>query len=94
MEDSIKSKVKKAHHSSPDVIIGKNGVSEQVLNEIKNRLKIKEVVKVKVLRTGIEAENGIDRRELARLIAEKVGARLMGIRGRTFILYKPAKESK
>ncbi|OWJ53988.1 YhbY family RNA-binding protein [Pyrodictium delaneyi] len=71
-----------------DVIIGKNGLSEGVLKEIDRRLKEKGVVKVKALRTAVKV-TGLDRRELARRVAEKLGARLLDVRGRTFVLYRP-----
>ncbi len=89
MEGSVRERVKRAHHGSPDVIIGKKGVTEEVLREIDRRLELQEVVKVKMLKTAIVAEEGADRRGLARLIAERLGARLMGVRGRTFVLYRP-----
>ena len=87
----IRELVKRAHHDSPDVIIGKKGVTREVLKEIERRLENKEVVKVKMLRTVGKLEY-VDRRTLARSIAESVGARLMGVRGRTFILYKPSRK--
>jgi len=86
---SVRERVKRAHHGSPDVIIGKRGVTEEVLREIDRRLDLQEVVKVKMLKTAIEAEGGADRRRLARMVAERLGARLMGVRGRTFVLYRP-----
>ncbi len=70
-----------------DVIIGKNGLSEGVLREIDRRLKEKGVIKVKALKSAI-AVTGLDRRELARRVAEAVGARLLDVRGRTFVLYR------
>ncbi len=70
-----------------DVIIGKNGLSDGVLREIDRRLKEKGVIKVKALRSAI-AVTGLDRRELARRVAEAVGARLLDVRGRTFVLYR------
>jgi len=84
----LRSRVKKKHHSRPDVIVGKNGVSEGVIREIMNRLKREEIIKVKLLRSSLEAEE-LDRRSMARLIAERTGAKLVSIRGRTIILYKP-----
>ncbi len=83
-------RVQRKHHESPDVIVGKNGLTPGVIREIKNRLEREEIVKVKMLRTSLDAED-LDRKTLARLIAEKAGARLMGIRGRTLILYKERK---
>jgi len=82
---SLREKVKRAHHSSPDVIIGKNGITEGVIEEIKRRLKAKGVIKVKMLKTALEGR-GIDRREAAKLVAQLAGAKLMGVRGRTFVL--------
>ena len=79
---------KKAHHRSPDVIIGKKGVTEAVLREIDRRLELQGVVKVRMLKTAIEAEKGEDRRSLASRIAESLSARLIGVRGRTFVLYR------
>ncbi len=84
--DNLRERVKEAHHGSPDVIIGKKGVTREVLDEIERRLDKKGVVKVKMLRTAVGP--GRERREAARSIAEALGARLMGVRGRTFILYR------
>ena len=71
-----------------DVIIGKNGVSEGVVEEIRRRLEDKGVVKVKALRTAVKV-TGLDRRSLARHVAERLGALLLDVRGRTFVLYLP-----
>lgn len=53
-----------------------------MINEIKRRLKEHKVVKVKI---GIEVE---DRKKFAEEIANKVGAKLIEVRGFTFILVK------
>jgi RNA-binding protein len=71
-----------------DVIIGKHGVSEALVAEIRRRLEDKGVVKVKALRTAVKV-TGLDRRSLARLVAERTGAWLLDVRGRTFVLYLP-----
>lgn len=73
-----------------DVIIGKNGLSLGVLKEIDRHLEEKEFVKVKALRSAIKV-TGLDRRELAQKVAEILGARLLDIRGRTFVLYRARK---
>jgi len=78
----LKRLIKEAKASHADVRIGKKGVTEEVVKEIKRRLDEHKVVKVKI---GIEVE---DRREFARLIAEKANAKLIEIRGYTFILAK------
>ena len=71
-----------------DVIIGKNGVTQGVLEEIRRHLEDKGVVKVKALKTAIKS-TGMDRRSLAKHVAEKLGAWLLDVRGRTFVLYLP-----
>lgn len=91
--EGIRARVRRKHHMSPDVIIGKNGLSQGVIGEIRRRLEREEIVKVKMLRTSLEAED-LDRRAMARMIAEATGSRIMGIRGRTIILYKPRSQGK
>jgi len=81
-----KRRARRAHHGSADVIIGKKGVTEEVLREIDARLRARGVVKVRMLRTAVD--HGRARREAARYVAERLGARLMGVRGRTFVLYR------
>jgi len=76
-----------------DVIIGKKGVYEGVINEIKRRLEQKRIIKVKMLKSCIAVENK-DRRELAKYVAQLVDAQLLEVRGRTFVLYKPKKKRK
>jgi len=71
-----------------DVIIGRKGLNDGVLREIDRRLKEKGVVKVKALKSAIKV-TGLDRRTLARTVAEKLGALLLDVRGRTFVLYRP-----
>jgi len=86
----LRRRVRKAHHSAADVIIGKRGLTREVLREIDRRLDAKEVVKVKMLRTAVGT--GRERRRAAEEVARALGARLMGVRGRTFILYRPARK--
>lgn len=77
--------VKRKIHGRADVNIGKKGVSEEVLGEIKRRIEREGVVKVRVLKGFLESLS-IDRRSVASLIAERVGAKLVDVRGFTFIL--------
>jgi RNA-binding protein len=71
-----------------DVIIGKNGLTDNVLREIDRRLKEKGVIKVKALKSAIKV-TGLDRKTLAKVVAEKLNALLLDVRGRTFVLYRP-----
>ncbi len=81
----VKELIKEVRHSSANVRIGKSGISENVLKEIKRRLKEKRVIKVKILKTALKVE-GKDRFEIAKEVSEKIGAKLVEVRGRTFIL--------
>ncbi len=78
---------------SADVIIGKKGVTDSVLEEIRRRLEDKGVVKVKALKTAIKVTD-MDRRELARHVADRLGAWLLDVRGRTFVLYLPPEKRR
>ncbi len=93
MRRKVKELIKEVRHSSADVRIGKAGVSERVLEEIKRRLKDKGVIKVKILKSALKVEDK-DRFEIAKEVAEKLDAKLVEVRGRTFILLLPEKVEK
>ncbi|MCE4604646.1 MAG: YhbY family RNA-binding protein [Aeropyrum sp.] len=90
MSDSVREAKARAHHGPPDVIIGKSGVTEAVLREIDRRLEQKGVVKVKMLRTAVRPGSK-ERKLVAAMVAERLGARLLGVRGRTFVLHRQGK---
>ena len=69
----------------PTVHIGKKGVTEEVVREIKRQLKERGFVKVKIEKSVIRILE-LDRREVAKEVAERVGAELLEVRGRTFVL--------
>jgi len=75
----------KANHAQ--IIIGKNGLTENLLNTIKIKLNKNKIIKLKVLKTVEELET-IDRKRFAELIAEKLSAKLIEIRGYNIILQK------
>lgn len=83
----------RAHHGPADVIVGKKGVTAQVIEEIKKRLDVKGVIKVRLLKTAIEVE-GTDRRTLAEKIARLAEADLIGVRGRTFVIARKPRRVK
>ena len=78
------------HQRKAEINIGKRGIDESVIAEIKRRLEKKGMVKIKILKTGI-ISSGLKRKELAETVAQQTGARLLGIKGRTFILVKEKK---
>ncbi len=74
--------------TKPTVHIGKNGITEAVLNEIRRQLKDKGYVKVKIEKSVIRILE-YDRKDVAREVADALGAELIDVRGRTFILVDP-----
>ncbi len=67
------------------VHIGKKGITEEVLTEIKRQLEQRGYVKVKIEKSVIRVLE-MDRREVAKEVASRLNAELLEVRGRTFIL--------
>ncbi|MUN29357.1 YhbY family RNA-binding protein [Sulfuracidifex metallicus] len=73
--------VKKVRASHSTLRIGKNGVNDGLINEVNRRLKQEKVIKIKVATED-------DVKEIAAIVSEKTKAKLIEIRGFTFILAK------
>lgn len=69
--------------------IGKEALSDNFIEMLKNALKTKELVKISVLKTCEESPN-----TLAIEIAAGTGSEIIQIIGRSIILYKQSKEKK
>jgi RNA-binding protein len=65
------------------IAIGKNGVTPALAKETERALEKHELIKVKVMQ-----EAPVDRHDAAEQLAEKTGAVLAQVLGRTFLLYK------
>ena len=76
---------KKAASLKPAIQIGKEGITDSVIEELKRQLKDKKLVKVKFLRSALEEK---DREESAEDLRNKTGAELIEIRGNTAVFYK------
>lgn len=77
--------MKKAWHSKVYVNIGKSGLTEEVINELRRRLKKKHIIKVRILKNcPLLAE--LSRRDIAVHIAKVIDAELIGVRGYVFVL--------
>ncbi len=70
---------------SPIINIGKNGVTDSVVEELKKHIKANRLVKVKVLKSA-EAEK--DLKAIAEELAERSQSTLVEVRGRTVVLYR------
>jgi RNA-binding protein len=73
----------------PTVWIGKSRGSGEVLDEIDSQLERAEMVKVKILKTALAADNA---KNIANKIAKQTASSLVEVRGHTFLLYKKRKK--
>jgi RNA-binding protein len=69
----------------PILNIGKNGITDAVVEEIKKQVKAYRLVKIKMLKTTPEGE---DVKEAAQKLAEVTGTTLIEVRGSTVVLYR------
>ncbi|HII78862.1 MAG TPA: YhbY family RNA-binding protein [Methanosarcina sp.] len=70
---------------NPILNIGKNGVTDTLIEELNKQIKANRLVKVKVLKS---AEEGKDLKTIADELAEATRSTLIDVRGRTVVLYR------
>ena len=74
-----------ANQITPILNIGKNGVTDTLIEELNKQIKAKRLVKVRVLKS---AEEGKDVKVIAEEIATATRSTLIEVRGRTVVLYR------
>lgn len=72
-----------SHTLDPRIIIGKNGLTEQVINDIVRKLKRHELVKIKILNNYMNGRNKLD---VVSEIVKKTDSRLIDFIGFTITL--------
>ncbi|MBW2996636.1 YhbY family RNA-binding protein [Candidatus Woesearchaeota archaeon] len=75
----------KAKYIQPILRIGKAGVTEGAIEEIKRQLKKRKLIKIKLLKSAL---NGKDKKEMAKEIAEKTRSELIHQVGSVIVLNK------
>jgi RNA-binding protein len=75
------------HHLQPVVQVGHEGVTEAVVREANQQLETHELIKVRIGESSPQ-----DRHEGAEQLAEKTGAQVAQVLGRTALLYRPRRE--
>ncbi len=74
-----------ANQISPILNIGKNGVTDTLIEELNKQIKANRLVKIRVLKS---AEEGKDLKAIAEEIADATRSTLIEVRGRTVVLYR------
>ena len=75
------------HHLKPVIMVGKDEVTQKVINATDEALELHELIKIK-LQEGCLT----DRKSVAAELSEQTGSAVAQILGHTFLLYRPAKE--
>ena len=76
-----------AHTITPLVMIGQNGITPTVLDEIEYALDAHELIKVK-----IQATATLDRKEVGAELVGQTNAGLVQVIGKMVVLYRPSKD--
>jgi len=92
VRSSFKRRLKEKMLGRADVNVGKQGLTESVLKEIDRRLNSDEMVKVRILKAALTVEGIDDRKKLAEVLAQKLGADAIEVRGYTVVLYRKKKK--
>lgn len=80
---------KLGHDITPIVYIGKEGLTETVVEAIDSALTSRELIKVKLINT-----DKISKHEAAELVPEKAGCQLVQLIGKTLLIYRPNPKRK
>lgn len=83
--EKLKELKSKAMVLQPTVQIGKNGLTDTVIEEIKRQLEDKKLIKIKFLKGALEAK---DKKELAKEIVEKTNSKVVLFVGFSLTIYK------
>ena len=70
------------HSLTPALIVGRAGLSDEVLTAIDRELDEHELIKIKV------GKGPMKRKEVAALLPERTGAEVVQLLGRTILLYR------
>ncbi len=79
----------KAHHLKAVFQVGKDGVNENMINQLNDVLEKRELIKVRVLKNCL-----LDKETIAEQLAEGTGAEVVQMIGSHIVLYKESKENK
>lgn len=78
-----------ANELDPIFQVGKGGISEEMCRQISNALEARELIKLTVLENS-----GYTAKKAAEEISEAVGADVVSVPGRRFVLYRASETKK
>jgi RNA-binding protein len=78
-----------AHHLTPIFQVGKGGVNDQMINQLRDVLEARELIKVRILDNCDEPKD-----DVARKLSEGTRAELVQLIGLTVVLYKESRNNK
>ncbi len=80
----------KSHHLKPVINIGKNGITEAQIKKIDDTIKVKELIKIKILKNA-----PLDSREKLLNAVNELGCELIQEKGKIFTIFreKPTDEN-
>ncbi|MDF1556585.1 MAG: YhbY family RNA-binding protein [ANME-2 cluster archaeon] len=74
-----------AVHLSPALNVGKKGITDSLVDELREKLKQNKLIKVKILKTA--ALGNTERKAIAEELSSRTGAQLVEVRGSNAVLY-------
>lgn len=78
-----------ANKLSPSIIIGKGGVTENLIKQVDIELETRELVKCSILKTAL-----LDSKTVCNALSEELNAHAVQAIGSKFVLYRESKENK
>ena len=75
----------------PTLWVGKNGANAAIVLELRDQLKLRKMVKVRILKTALCESN---RDEIARELAQASGGHLVDLKGATVVYRSPHRIKK
>ena len=79
-----------ANAIEPIMIIGKDGIDDNVIKQAEDAIKAREIIKISILKNS---DASISPRSACNLICEKIGAEPVQVIGNKFIIYKKSEEN-
>lgn len=80
---------KEAHTLKPIFQIGKNGLNDDMLTQIREALNKRELIKINLLQNTMEDEDHV-----GEVLENTIGVDVVQIIGHTLVVYKPSQKEK